>query len=91
MVEKAAAEEAVVLAVLVKVEVRETAVVKADLRVRAVVVRAVVLEKDRVVRAADLTAAAKAVAKTVKKTVAILVTAGADGPRRPARGLQSRP
>ena len=70
VVEKAAAAVAVVLAVLVKVEVREMAVV----------------------RAADLTALARAVAKTVVAMVGNREpTAAADGPRRPARGLQSRP
>ena len=93
VVEKAAAAVAAVLAALVKVEARETAALKAELRARAVVVRAVALEKGAVVRAADLTAAVKAVAKAVVETVAILEapTAAADGPRRPARGLQSRP
>ena len=92
MVEKAAAAVAAVLAALVKVEARETAALKAELRARAVVVRAVALEKGAVVRAADLTAAVKAVAKTVVVMAGNRApTAGEDGPRRPARGLQSRP
>ena len=44
MVEKAAAEEAVVLAVLVKVEVRETAVVKAEVSALATAVAKAVVE-----------------------------------------------